>query len=223
MPQVVEKEFIFVDESGDPGLIGDPIYLLVGMHLSASTLDRVRRHLTAFRYHHDVVKEFKAQRWANKLTQPADRLLQFLAELTEAGEITATCNWLRKDIYRSGGGPYISQPGETWKFRHYQLRRLLERHRTRKSWSTELDLVIDRWKMPIEQRKNLEDYLRGNYSLRPVIASITLVDSAYADPIQIVDVYGRLARRRVTSVGSPEEVTVCDRLMDQSELTGGLR
>lgn len=82
--------------------------------------------------------------------------------------------------------------------------------------------MIDRWRMLPELRKNLEDYLRGNYKLRPSIATITLVDSAYADPIQVVDIYGRLARRIVEGRAAAGEVALGKRLMDLTEVTGGL-
>lgn len=217
-----EKEFLFVDESGDPGVAGNPLYILIGMHLSASVLDHVRRHLAAFRYHHDVVREFKAQRWADKLSPATRHLLEYLADLTDPGDITTTGNWLDKGRYLAGGGPHLSSPGEAVRFRNYQLRRLLERHRGRRAWGENLDVVIDRWRMNVDQRRNLEDYLRGNFRLRPVIASVTTVDSVYTDPIQVVDIYGRLARRVVLGSASPEESALCARLMELQELTGGL-
>ncbi len=117
---------------------------------------------------------------------------------------------------------YPSGPGEAVRFRNYQLRRLLGRHRARRAWGQNLDVVIDRWRMNVDQRRNLEDYLRGNFQLRPVISSVTTVDSAYADPIQVVDIYARLARRVVLGAATTEEAALCGRLMDLQELTGGL-
>ena len=67
MPDIVPKEFLFADESGDPGLKGNPISLLVGLHTDEPTLDEIRKHLAAFRYHHGVLRKFKDQRWADKV------------------------------------------------------------------------------------------------------------------------------------------------------------
>ncbi|MCI0633583.1 MAG: DUF3800 domain-containing protein [Actinobacteria bacterium] len=220
MPE--DKEFIFVDESGDPGPDGNPIYILIAMHVGLAALDDTRRHLAAFRYHHDVVKEFKDQRWAEKLSPASRHLLVFLAEATDAGEIASTGIWLRKGRYRNGGGPYFGEQGDAVRFRHFQLRLLLERHIGRRQWGQNLDLVIDRWRMNLEQRRNLEDYLRGNFKLRPMIGSITTVDSAYADPIQVVDIYARLIRRVLVERASDEEATLAGRLVDLTEIKGGL-
>ena len=216
------KEFIFVDESGDPGPDGDPVYILIAMHADLLALDGIRRHLAAFRYHHDVVREFKDQRWAEKLSPASRHLLEFLAETTDAGGISSTAIWLNKERYRTGGGPYLSRPGEAVRFRNFQLRLLLERHVARRSWGQNLDLVIDRWRMSLDQRRNLEDYIHGNFKLRPRIASITVVDSAYVDPIQIVDIYARLVRRVVLNRAEDPERVLAERLVQLSEVTSGL-
>jgi hypothetical protein len=215
----VPADFLFVDESGDPGVGGNPFYLLVCVQVDEDRLELVRKHLTAFRYHHEVTREFKAQRWADKLSQQTRRLLEYLADRTDDGTVTSSATWLNKPTYQQNRGPYL---GDSWKFRHYQLRRLLEVHVQRKGWNRAADLVIDRWRMPLDQRRNLEEYLRGNYNLRPTFASITTVSSVYADPIQVVDIYCRLLRRVVTGVGNAEETALAARLIHAVEIKGGL-
>jgi hypothetical protein len=76
--------------------------------------------------------------------------------------------------------------------------------------------------MSLDQRRNLEDYVRGNFKLRPMIASITTVDSAYTDPIQIVDIYARLVRRVLLDRADDEERVLAGRLVQLVEVRGGL-
>jgi hypothetical protein len=97
----------------------------------------------------------------------------------------------------------------------------LERHLTRRPWGENLDVAVDRWRLNLEQRRNLEDYLRTNYRLRPMIGYITMVDSVYADPVQVADIYARVARRVLTGDADREKEELCRRLMDLSEVTGG--
>ena len=111
----------------------------------------------------------------------------------------------------------------SWLTSSSQLRLLLERHLTRRPWGENLDVAVDRWRLNLEQRRNLEDYLRTNYRLRPMIGYITMVDSVYADPVQVADIYARVARRVLTGDADREKEELCRRLMDLSEVTGGLR
>jgi hypothetical protein len=49
------------------------------------------------------------------------------------------------------------------------------------------------------------------------------VDSAYADPVQVADIYARLARRVVEGEAEEEHKVLCTRLMVLHEIKGGLR
>lgn len=215
------KEFIFVDESGDPGFGtgSQPFYLLVAMHCSHEALDDVRRHLASFRYHQNVRREFKDQKWADKSSGPTLRLLDFLADLTRDGRLATTCSWLEKSKYQKAGGPHVAS---SWRFRHYQIRRLLEAHISRQPWGENLELVIDRWQATHEQQADLFQYLRNNYQLRPQIANLTMVDSLYADPIQVADILTRLARRIISGNASDEDNRLAAQLLDLVEIEGGL-
>jgi hypothetical protein len=50
---------------------------------------------------------------------------------------------------------------------------------------------------------------------------VTLVDSLYADLIQIADLYTRLARVVVTGRASSEQTALASRLFSLSEITRG--
>lgn len=216
-------EFIFVDESGDPGARGNPVYILVASHMSGAVFDRVRLHVATFRYFHEVMRELKD--WggllADKPTPQWRSFMGFLADLTEAGEITTTAHWLNKATYRKGGGPYLYEGADTQKFRNFQIRLLLERHRGRRPWSDMADIVLDRWSMSQPQRHNLEDYIRGNWRFQP-LGHVTTVDSAYVDSVQIVDLYARLIRRSVEEEATEEQEGFLRRLVDLEEVVKGL-
>lgn len=217
-----QREYIFIDESGDPGFSGGSSHYMVGaLHVDEPTLDHLRMHLAAFRYHGEVQNEFKQTSWADKLNPKAIRLLQCLEDFTTSGGIVSTVTWLDKNKYKLHKGPYTAD-GQTHQFRHYQLRRLLEHHRARRAWGTKLDVVLDRWGQSVEVKRNLEDYLKGNTNLRPEINHVTFVDSKYCDPVQIIDIYLRLVRRVWEGGATTEEVRFATALVDVTEIVGGL-
>lgn len=221
-----KPDFFFVDESGDPGTEpgNNPLYLLAGLWIPDPSLDHVRLHLANFRYQHGVTKELKG--WGSLLkdkpTAAAKGLLETLALLTEDGLIQATTTWLVKDSYRAKGGPHLDPGTPTIKFRNYQLRRLLHRQKARGFWSDNIDLVVDRWSMNDEQQDNLRKYLKDNLFLQPALAHVTIADSAYVDPIQIADIYARIARRVVEGKATDWWKAICGRLMELTEIEKGL-
>jgi len=142
-------EFIFIDESGDPGdpaiLGASPLYLLVATHMDEMTYRDFTAHVAAFRYFHGVNREFKA--WGGLLKMPPTiqwrTLMEYLSDRTVAGDITTTATWMDKATYKANRGPYLA-PGQSTLFRHFQIRLLLERHRARRAWGPDVDIVLDR-------------------------------------------------------------------------------
>jgi len=217
-------EFVFIDESGDPGYPGmNPLYILSAVHMNAAVFNRFSLHLSSFRYFHEVTRELKD--WGGLLKDNATpqwrSLMGFLADMTDSGEISATTTWLNKTNYRAGGGPHLFEGADTTRFRHFQVRLLMQRHKSRIGWGDNLDVVLDRWSLNEAQRRNLEDYIRNNYALQPV-ASVTTVDSAYVDAVQIADLYTRLARRVIEGAVDDEQRAICARLMELCQVVGGL-
>jgi len=101
----VPKQFLFVDESCDPAVAGPSIcwsaFIWPSRHLIRFVGTSPRFGTTT-----RSCARSKVQRWADKLSPQSRHLLEPLADLTDAGQITATANWLRKDVYRRGGGPH---------------------------------------------------------------------------------------------------------------------
>jgi hypothetical protein len=91
-----EKEFIFGDESGDPGPAGEPIYILAAVHMKDRVLHHVRYCDAAFRYHSQITKEYKDQNWAAKIGPAGLRILMAMADFTDRGEVHSTVTWLDK-------------------------------------------------------------------------------------------------------------------------------
>lgn len=217
-------EFLFVDESGDPGVDGTPLYVMACIHADMETLVALQTHLVNFRYHHGVKGELKE--WGGLLkkkpTQMTRSLLRFLLEVTEPGGVRASANWLRKATYRANGGPHLG-PGSTahW-FQNYQLRRLLGRHQARNGWGDNADLILDRWPMTEYQLMNLRNYLKGKCDLRPPPHHITIADSSYVPAIELADFYARLVRVAVEGGADPEYVSFASSLMSVKEITRGL-
>ena len=186
-------DFLFVDESGDPGyqldpisgdLVSSPYYTTAVLHVCDNSIPLLTRHIANFRFYRG---------WYNNLKIPvgAPEFSGFVgpvrAMAEEGGNIWASVVYLDKARYT---GSYLKpggkRPSNPIRFRNYVLRRLLEFHfQHYPLLSKQYDLILDRFEMTAGARENLLQYLAGNWFL-PTPKHITHAASAYVDGLQFV-------------------------------------
>ena len=132
---MAKHDYIFVDESGDPGYKIDPesgrllsssFYIVAALHLSDDAFGTLNKHVAAFRFYSGLSRELKIPQSQESFS----KLLDPIRVLSEAGKnIWASVVYLDKLKYT---GSYLkpggSRPADPIKFRNYVLRRLLEHH-----------------------------------------------------------------------------------------------
>ena len=188
-----KNDFIFVDESGDPGyqidpdsgdLVGSEHYVAATLHVCDDSIRFINEHVAAFRYLARMSRELKLPPG-----QPIfDSLMEPIGALARTGHnIWASVIYLDKRRYT---GSYLKpggrRPANAVQFRNYIIRRLLEFHfKHYPLASNQYDLVLDRIEMTKEQNENLQNYLAGNYNI-PTPTNITHASSIYVESLQIV-------------------------------------
>ena len=186
-------DYIFVDESGDPGFTHDPtsgqlasssFYIAAALHLCDDSFHELNKHVAAFRYYSGMNKELKIPTEREEFT----KLLDPIRALAEGGKnIWASVVYVDKPKYT---GSYLKpgekRPPDPVRFRNYILRRLLEHHFQRyQLQSKQYDLVLDRIDLTLEQTLNLKRYLSGNKNI-PTPTHITHAASIYVEGLQVV-------------------------------------
>ncbi|MFB6290742.1 MAG: DUF3800 domain-containing protein [Candidatus Bipolaricaulia bacterium] len=195
----VKRDFVFIDESGndgEPGREGASDYYMVNaLHLTDSTLQDMFKRLNHLRYFHKLDGELKNEHKDPKIR---NSLLDISEWFHSIDGIFMTSGYLDKTSYE---GPYLhkgSPRGRNPKyFRNFIISKTLERHFHKNqtlSPEPELEIVIDRFIENKEDEENLVNYLRTRNL--PDILHVVQVDSRYSDPIQIVDLFGRLLKAK---------------------------
>ena len=190
---MAKYDYIFVDESGDPGyaidgrtgeLLSSPFFAMAALHVTDDSYEGIVRHVSAFRYLRRMARELKIPSEKPDFS----RLMQPVQELAEDGvAISASVVYLRKEDYR---GPYLHPDGprgqDARRFWNFALRRLLEWHFAANPLVSErYDLVLDRVEMSRSQRVELERYLDRNLRI-PAPVNVTLASSLYVEALQVV-------------------------------------
>lgn len=191
---MAKHDFIFVDESGDPGYVvdsctgqlrGSAHFLLAALHVTDQSINVINRHLAAFRYYTAFDRELK-------LPPDMERFSRLLEPICQAAEqrsdIHASVVYLDKENYT---GSYLKpgglRPQSQLYFRNRVLRCLLEHHFAHYQLeSDQYDLILDRVDMNLEQIDNQRQYLNSNQNFRGP-RYITHASSIYVEGLQVVD------------------------------------
>ncbi len=188
-----KHDFLFVDESGDPGFALDPMtgnllstsyYVSAVLHVCDDSFADINKHVAAFRYFSGLNRELKIP----PEREEYGRFLGSIKAMSEGGKnIWASAVYLNKLEYN---GAYIKpggrRPADPNMFRNYILRRLLEHHFDQFPLnSSQYDLVLDRVDITAEQNIALRRYLSGNKNI-PTPTYLTHASSIYVEGLQIV-------------------------------------
>jgi hypothetical protein len=180
---MAKRDFIFIDEAGEPGHETD-YYVLGLLHLTDETLKEINIHLGAFRYFGCIRKELISTR-LNSLQK--EQLLNILKLcMNNNFFLKASAVYVDKRDYQ---GPYLKEDFNPNYFRNLIIRKLLEFHFSEnKPQSGEVELIIDRFYSSEEQEQTMRNYLRmDKYNLLPKFLHIIQADSRYVELLQIVD------------------------------------
>lgn len=190
---MAKHDYIFVDESGDPGYKLDPVsgellstsyYIAAALHLTDDAFRYLNQHMAAFRYYSRLSRELKIPSRKVELS----RLLEPIGTLSE-GEANIWASAVLVDKLRYSGDylkPGGRRPANPVLFRNYILRRLLEHHfQTYPLQSNQYDLVLDRVNQTKGEVENLWDYISGNFTI-PNPEYITHASSIYVEGLQVV-------------------------------------
>lgn len=198
--------FVFVDETGDPGSeLSKGTSSFFGMTL-ISVMDK----------DYEALQRLLSQvHWLCGTASPislganpvrALNLLRGLQELARNRVVSASGLYISKECY---GGRYtkwsdIDVPSSGWAYylRNYLLRHLLEFHFAALETPSEpMDLILDRVLLTEKQRKNTIEYLNSKTAIPlrapfriPHVTFLTVADSQYVGGLEIAHVLSDILR-----------------------------
>ncbi len=187
---MVKRDFIFIDESGEPGE-ETPYYIQGLLHITDDSLKKINIHLGAFRYFGNIKSELKSTK-LNPLQR--EKLLAILkCTIRDTAFVKASSVFANKQNYK---GHYLTDkigiPKDGTRFRHLMIRRLLEFHfQNYPQQSNEIEIIIDRFHSNDTKEQQMKNYLKklGSPELAflPNFLHIIQADSRYLELLQVVD------------------------------------
>jgi len=162
-------EYLFIDESGDPGYIlldraSSKHYAELALQLNGDSLSDVIAHIINWKYVLGKLYETKDL----PRGEQCKRYLAPILELHRQGKLKCSCVHLFKDRYT---GPYLKPElptgHEPLYFRNFIHKELLEHHFTQFpiTHKVGINLIFDDYRIPFEEVRKTEDYLQNNWNL----------------------------------------------------------
>ncbi|MBI2852365.1 MAG: hypothetical protein HYX84_04605 [Chloroflexi bacterium] len=213
--------FVFVDETGDPGAEiskgASPYFGMVSLSVRDEHYEAVRLLLAQI---HWLCGTAACLELGSSNPIRALNLLRGLRELVRSEIISVSAMYIKKETY---GGRYLTWsppdvPLKEWRYylRNYLLRHLLEFHFASPGSASEpVDLILDRVILTESQRKNTFDYLNSANSIPlrrkfeiPSIEFLTLADSEYVGGLEIAHVMADVLKEQLkeTIISTAKEV-----------------
>ncbi|MEN9558578.1 MAG: hypothetical protein RL141_947 [Candidatus Parcubacteria bacterium] len=207
--RIPKRDFLFIDESGDPGLgPSSSLSFTIGcLHVTDIGLEQFHRHYCSLGYFHTKLRELKSSRLSRLRKDQISDILKWLADHHHAALSAVTVD---KELY---GGPYLKPngdiPSQPLSFRNFLNQELLKRHFiNHPPASQEIEIIFDRLVSETEE-VNLKRSLRSDLVL-PRLEAITQCDSRFVPALQFVDAMVHIIKE--TLFGDPESVD--GRLLD---------
>ena len=186
-----KREFIFIDEHGDPGPVGlgSVRFATCAVHVTDVSLAKLVECFSDMRFYRQVYGEVKSLHQDPRLRP---KLVEMLAHMNAGHGVQFSVTHLDKATYT---GPYLA-PGQGIEFRNFQVRRLLEWHLHNSPLVTQqCELVFDRHGHSVAQLAEFVRYINNNWDL-PGFAYITAADSLYVESVQVADLALSLFRKK---------------------------
>jgi len=189
---MAKRDFIFIDESGDPGTATD-YYILGLIHLTDETLKEINIHLGAFRYFGSLKKEINSRRLNSLQKEMLINIFKMIIDKNLFLKFSSI--YVDKKDYH---GPYLKDNYNPDYFRNLMARKLLEFHfHYEKPQSREIEIIFDRFYSQEIKEQKLRNYLRTDkYNLIPDFLHIIQADSRYVELLQIVDFITGLVKEK---------------------------
>lgn len=192
------RDFIFIDETGDPGKKGTPYYICTLFHVTDAAIMHLYSAVCTYRFMLDHYHEMHGHNLSLHRSRKLNKILSKSKKYFNCSVVMVS-----KESYK---GPYLDRYESKRNpvlFRKFIYRQVLNFHFSKhKPLTKHLEIVLDRSNLSQSDFNNLRGYIY-KYGNCPNLEIITEVDSKYVELLQLADVLGRQFVGKIS--GDPTE------------------